>query len=638
MNMNFCYSPASPCLRVRKHSGLRMLTVVLGLLLATGAAAEAHPDSGRALEGLRPHPRLLMSDDRLAALKAQAAADPVLDKAVRAVLAQADKELQLPLPEYQGVGPWGTSGKNHVYALGFAYRWTGDEKYARKVEQDLLAVVAFKDWNPQGSFLNTAEISHAVGLGFDWCYPALGQETRQKLSAGLLTNGIKPYLTAFDNKVWWTRTAFNWNQVCNGGTLMGMLGIAEVDPTLTTQVLNRASTSLPLALTTYNEDGLWPEGLDYWQYATEYTVWALAGLESALGTDLGIGDARRFPGLSRTGEAAIFGAGPFRQYVNFADTLENKKRWGMPYLFWLDAHYGTHSGEAAAMQQWPSVLDIVWYPGPQSPTKVLLPPLDKRFRGKVELATFRSAWDDPNALFASLKAGYNEVNHGHLDLGVFEMDALGVRWARDLGKDNYGLPGYFSDRKAGGQAWNIYRLRSVSHSVPLIDGQDQPLTAQAKMTGFRGGIAEVKEPAAVVDLGPAYPAATRAVRGLALVGGRRAVLVQDEFTLDAPHELTWAMTTDAAIQTEGNKATLTLGGRTLQATILSPADAEFSVVSAEQKPPDNPNRGVKRLLVDLKEAKGEVRLAVLLAPVWPDKKEIPVPELTALDQWIKPLP
>ena len=38
---------------------------------------------------------------------------------------------------------------------------------------------------------------------------------------------------------------------------------------------------------------------------------------------------------------------------------------------------------------------------------------------------FRSSWGDPNAIFVGIKAGYNQAHHGHLDLGNFEMDALG---------------------------------------------------------------------------------------------------------------------------------------------------------------------------------------------------------------------
>ena len=60
------------------------------------------------------------------------------------------------------------------------------------------------------------------------------------------------------------------------------------------------------------------------------------------------------------------------------------------------------------------------------PTPARRPFLGTRLlRGQVETALFRSSWGDPNAIFVGIKAGYNQAHHGQLDLGNFEMDALG---------------------------------------------------------------------------------------------------------------------------------------------------------------------------------------------------------------------
>ncbi|MBT3201576.1 MAG: heparinase, partial [Phycisphaerales bacterium] len=231
----------------------------------------------------------------------------------------------------------------------------------------------------------------------------------------------------------------------------------------------------------------------------------------------------------------------------------------------------------------------------------------------VPVALFRSAWGDPNALFVSIKAGYNQVNHGHLDLGAFELDALGVRWARDLGSDNYNLPGYWHSRSETGGRWKYYRLNSQSHSVPLINGKDQSAYGKSSIVKF--------EPARVViDFTSAYKqAASKATRELKLVDNRKSVLVQDDFTLSGAKgvEITWAMTTDAKIDIKSKTlAELTLDGKKLTAKILSPSGAEFGAESAGQKPPQRSNKGVSRLLAKVKNAKGKVRISILLAPQW----------------------
>jgi len=273
--------------------------------------------------------------------------------------------------------------------------------------------------------------------------------------------------------------------------------------------------------------------------------------------------------------------------------------------------------------------DVIWYvPKTTGETPVL--PLDRHFRGAVETAVFRTAWSDPDAAFLGVKAGYNQVNHGHLDLGNFEFEVLGVRWARDLGSDDYNLPGYW-DKKAGGTRWTYYRLNSASHNVPMLDGKSQDARGAARFLKFTS---TPDRGAAVIDVTSAYaPSAKSARRGVALLRSRRVVLVQDEFDLPAPHRIQWGMTTDAKIQPgPDRRATLTLKGKRLRATVLSPRGATFSAASAEQKPPQKANRGVNRLLVRVDAPAGKTTIAVLLEPV---VKEAPgaTQEIVPLDRW-----
>ena len=106
------------------------------------------------------------------------------------------------------------------------------------------------------------------------------------------------------------------------------------------------------------------------------------------------------------------------------------------------------------------------------------PPLDKLFRG-IDVAFFRSAGNDKDAFFVGFKGGDNKANHSHLDLGTFVLDALGQRWALDLGSDDYNLPGYF-----GKQRWNYYRLRTEGHNTLTIEGENQNPEARHTCSRF----------------------------------------------------------------------------------------------------------------------------------------------------------
>ncbi|MHB9029049.1 MAG: hypothetical protein ACYC9O_09785, partial [Candidatus Latescibacterota bacterium] len=120
---------------------------------------------------------------------------------------------------------------------------------------------------------------------------------------------------------------------------------------------------------------------------------------------------------------------------------------------------------------------------------------------------------------------------------------------------------------------------------------------------------------------------------VALVGNRRAALVQDEFDLAVPADLVWAMTTDAEITLRGDTALLRLKGKELVARILSPKGAQFASESAEQSPPQKTNQGISRLLVPLKGKKGAVRVAVLLSPRWEDGRTVEKAEVKPLEKW-----
>jgi len=119
-----------------------------------------------------------------------------------------------------------------------------------------------------------------------------------------------------------------------------------------------------------------------------------------------------------------------------------------------------------------------------------------------------------------------------------------------------------------------------------------------------------------------------------MVEGRRAVLVQDEFSIQAPCEVAWGMTTDAQIDIEGGqRAVLGLKGQKLVARLLSPKDARFAAESAEQEPPQERNAGVRRLMIRLPQASGDMRIAVLLSPAWKDGKVVESVDLKPLASW-----
>ena len=74
----------------------------------------------------------------------------------------------------------------------------------------------FPDWNPR-HFLDTAEMTHAFAIGYDWGYDAWSPEQRSRLRKAIVEMGFQPALKLYRPGTGWTKARHNWNQVCNGG-------------------------------------------------------------------------------------------------------------------------------------------------------------------------------------------------------------------------------------------------------------------------------------------------------------------------------------------------------------------------------------------------------------------------------------
>lgn len=75
--------------------------------------------------------------------------------------------------------------------------------------------------------------------------------------------------------------------------------------------------------------------------------------------------------------------------------------------------------------------------------------LDHHFSNTTDgWASMRSSWTDNNAVYVAIKAGalLGHQTHGDLDAGTFVLDAMGQRWAGELGNGDYLSTGYVSAR------------------------------------------------------------------------------------------------------------------------------------------------------------------------------------------------
>ena len=172
-----------------------------------------------------------------------------------------------------------------VFYLSYAYVTTEDMRYAQRAEKEMLAVSEFSDWNPS-HFLDVGEMTLALAIGYDWLYRQLPVRSRSIIGTAIYEKGLKA--SENDSHAWFFKSNNNWNQVCNAGMIFGALATLERSPEYCKELIAKCLESNPIAQTSYEPDGAYPEGYGYWDYGTSFEVLLVAALQSALDTDAGI--------------------------------------------------------------------------------------------------------------------------------------------------------------------------------------------------------------------------------------------------------------------------------------------------------------------------------------------------------------
>jgi hypothetical protein len=471
-----------------------------------------------------------------------------------------------------------------------------------------------------------------MGIGYDWIYETLSDEERVIIRTAIVEKGLKPGLDVYASGKGFPRNTNNWNQVCNGGLTVGALAIADQQPEIARKVIEAARASLPRAMKQFEPDGGCDEGPGYWAYATHYIVYYLSALETALGTDLGF---KQSSGLAETGMFRMHTLGRTGRTFNYADAGD--KVGGASNMFWLARAfnrpvYAAH--ERMAVKDFKAALEpfhLMWFNPAGSEKDIAALPTSARYE-RIDVAVMRSGWNDSDAAFVGFKGGSNAASHAHLDLGSFVYEADGVRWALDLGPDDYNLPAYF-----GAKRWSYYRLKTESHNTLMLDGQNQALKGKAPLLAFSSGARKL----AVADLTDGYrDQAKRVMRGVELLDDR-SLLVQDEVEADEPVEVAWAMMTDAKVEVsaDGDELLLRKGEKAMTMRMITPKGARFQVIDGNPPEPQRQHPDAKRIVVRLLQADDQnqrkVRQARIVVLLTPGGGSGEIAKIRPLSEWIE---
>ena len=152
---------------------------------------------------LPPHPRLRVNNIHLEALNQTIHRDATAQAYFTGLVEVGESLLLQPVIDCgKGADMLGAARTvlSREYSLGLLWRLTGDIRFAQRAADELLhATTNCSSWDPFGLVL--AEMSHAVGIGFDWLYEYLSVSQRAMIVAGVTRLGFNEALVQYARKV-----------------------------------------------------------------------------------------------------------------------------------------------------------------------------------------------------------------------------------------------------------------------------------------------------------------------------------------------------------------------------------------------------------------------------------------------------
>lgn len=568
------------------------------------------------------HPRLLFTTTEEKAVKKLIKKDPLARQLAAFLKTKADSIAEAPQIPYKmdkyGNMLW--TSRAYVLRLGtlsLAYRLYGEQKYLDAANKTLLWVCGYKDWDPK-HYLDTAEMTTAVAIAYDWLFDALPETTRKIIKGSIYKNAISNVLREYEKggPGSWAKRETNWNVVCNTGMTLGALAVAEDYPKETATILENAACYMPNCLKHFAPDGVCYEGPAYWGYTNSYLSLYLKAVSDNGGDQGGIGE---LPGVSRTalfykrtltpsGQRFNFGNASTEEVMNTPAFFFFSRRYQQPEV----AEWFRKEIEKTIKQNQPIhqlfFLSLPWF-NPASPTQnENIPSLEVYHNSINDLVVLNGNRKEKGSVFLVAKGGLPNQAHQQMDCGTFIIESDSVCWTEDLGADDYALPGFW-DGKPGGDRWKYFRNNNFSHNTLNIDRQPQYANGKAFVCEENTHTAH---PYARLNLSEVYKVqAHKAFRKFTLINDH-TIEVEDEVELrNTSSTVFWTAATKAEVTINGSVAQLQKDGKVFYFRILSPEGTTFHTYPAYNTYlGEKPIKGITMLEIACPAQGGKAKITV----------------------------
>lgn len=323
----------------------------------------------------------------------------------------------------------------------------------------------------------SANLGCDIALTLEWFGDRIDPPVRKAIEASLRSKVIEPVFAVLEkddplikNRHWWRTAEMNWNAVCTAGSTGAVLSFEPSKRRRALVVLDAVANARDY-LSGFTRDGYCSEGPGYWSYGFGHFLLLADLLQHESGGRLQLGrlpnaaaaatypdrislDGTRFPAFA---DSATTG-GPDGLIRWWANQLVLGRRDPFP-------KDGPHAGMRATLAQWQLVGQALCSNAAAPRESGALGLRDEFPDGGVFVS--RMLVDGKVTFSAAMKAGHNDEDHNHNDVGSYVIDLKGSLPVLDPGSTVYTAKTFSSERYAHPI------LSSYGHSVPIINGQLQ---------------------------------------------------------------------------------------------------------------------------------------------------------------------
>ena len=470
--------------------------------------------------------------------------------------------------------------------------------------------------------------------------------------------------TIYKFSLWWANESYhdtvynfsgvvneqNHNAICNSSFIVASLSFMDIYPELCSMIVSEAIRSQEYFIDKFAPAGALLDGPAYAQICVDYEARLFSCLDMILGNSYGLEDTE---GLDQIANYLQRVGSDVASY-NFGDGAAGKASSGG--LLYLSKIYNqpelaervAHDKKYANNKDLQLVSLLTWYEPNDDAGGELDVPLDSSYSVQGALLSLARDTYDEGQVFVGVKAGSTAMAyHTHHDAGSFVYDALGFRWAYDLGSDDYNLTGYMQPQTEA--RWNIFRLRPEGHNTLVINPADGYPFVMDSFAPFETVESKPRGMKTVVDMSAVQAKnATSAKRGFLFTDDRKSLVIRDEVSLPSKSEVYWLMYTKA--NAEIKEDSIILWDKTdiskkiaIEFRSSSPGEIIYEPATPMEHCPNvagqNTNGGYFRIMYKVVDG-GDVNITAKITPLVDiltsvDKYDVPISTWTIPDGEIR---